>query len=69
MDIERFAPNAQHSQLPPRPMITMGRFLASSVEMTGFQSPRQLLEQEADVRPADLSAREDDWMLPLDRQH
>ncbi|WP_120513793.1 hypothetical protein [Photobacterium salinisoli] len=69
MDIERFAPNAQHSQVPTRPVVTLGRFLTVSVEMTGFQSPRQLLEQEASLHSGTLSRDNDTWMLPLDQQH
>ncbi|MBV7262111.1 hypothetical protein KCG43_08900 [Photobacterium sp. WH24] len=69
MDIERFAPNAQHSQVPTRPVVTMGRFLTASVEMTGFQSPRQLLEQETGLHAGILSRDNDAWVLPLDQQH
>ncbi|KKD00022.1 MULTISPECIES: hypothetical protein [Photobacterium] len=69
MDIERFAPNAQHSQVPPRPVVTLGRFLTASVEMTGFQSPRQLLEQESGLHSGILSRDNEAWMLPLDQQH
>ncbi|GAB6262688.1 hypothetical protein L4174_001320 [Photobacterium sp. CCB-ST2H9] len=69
MDIERFAPNAQHNQLPPRPVVTRGRFLSASVEMTGFQSPRQLLEQEAYLCLTSPPSESDDWMQPLDQQH